>query len=552
MIVFSRFPTRQVAAFLSYAAARAGLARKRTNLHGAPAAADSSIPASCRVLDSSGERGAKLIEIAAEDVGKLRAAQPGLATAPVLYYKRALAPRPFPSELTAGRAGYRRDLRKHVLRFTLEGAHDGTGTGTGTGTGLGAGTGGKRGWEGVQGVQGAEVVALTDVKANIGVKTFSGEQGEVMLELPGKLRRLYVYPRAGYWGVRRTTVIPGAVIRLARIDHSVPDGLRHFFPVQRVREGAPLPGAGVRIGLIDTGCDAQHPHLQLTHGTNLVRGESPEAWGPAKVSGDHGTHLAGIIASRAGWDASLDRLPGQGGLAPGAELYCYRVFPDDGGDATNFDIIKAIDLAVSEGCDIINLSLCEQRSDEALRASIEDARRAGVLVIAASGNNGAEVEYPAAFSSCVAVSAFGRLGTFPASAPERDDLGLASSKDAKNCFATFSNYGQEVDLCLPGVAIVSTVATGSKEDGAHAGRRVTGVADISVNAPYGVLSGTSMAAPSAAGIAARILATKPRLLSMAREASRRDELAGLLLQSCVRLGFTAEREGAGLPRPPEG
>ena len=114
-------------------------------------------------------------------------------------------------------------------------------------------------------------------------------------------------------------------------------------------------------------------------------------------------------------------------------------------------------MAVRDGCDIINLSLSEDRSDEALRAAVEDARRAGVLVVAACGNESGPVDFPAAYSSCIAVSAFGRLGTFPNRTPDQDDVGIVSTKERQNFFASFSNYGQEVDLCAPGVAIISTV-----------------------------------------------------------------------------------------------
>jgi len=511
LVAFSRFPTQQIAAFLSYAASRAVLPRGGGGLGRGPAAGDASIPASCKVLDTAGSRGAQLIEIAADDLGKLRAAQPGLVIAPVVYYKRALAPRPGPRppEEGARAAGSRR--RVQTLRCAVTGKHG-------------------------EAIRGAEVVAFTDYEGNIGESAFTSEKGEVSFRLGGKVERLYVYPRAGYWGLVRKSASANVALRLTAIDLAVPDVLRHFYPVPKGHEG-PLPGEGVKVGVIDTGCDASHPHLRALKGANLVRGEEADAWRPARKEGDHGTHVAGIVASRAGWDERLQALPGLGGIAPGVELCIYRVFPDNGGDAINFDIIKAVDMAVRDGCDIINLSLSEDRSDEALRAAVEDARRAGVLVVAACGNESGPVDFPAAYSSCIAVSAFGRLGTFPNRTPDQDDVGIVSTKERQNFFASFSNYGQEVDLCAPGVAIISTVPRSRAKAG-----------EVDVHAPYGVMGGTSMAAPAVTAVAARILASKPAILSMAREATRRDELAGLLLQSCVKLGFSADRQGAGMPR----
>jgi subtilisin len=94
-------------------------------------------------------------------------------------------------------------------------------------------------------------------------------------------------------------------------------------------------------------------------------------------------------------------------------LRSYRVFGKNSQGASNYSILKAIDRAVADGCDLINMSLGGAAGDEATLTAIEDAHAQGAVVIAAAGNDGrGPVGFPAAHSQAVAVSALGRKGTF--------------------------------------------------------------------------------------------------------------------------------------------
>ena len=133
---------------------------------------------------------------------------------------------------------------------------------------------------------------------------------------------------------------------------------------------------------------ADHPHLVVAGGQNCVTGEDPTDHG--SNGHEHGTHVAGIIGGRG-------RPPGGcRGVAPGADLMSYRVFGRGRAEATNFAIAKAIDTAVGDGCDVVNLSLGGGPADAVVRAAIEEAQEAGVIVVAAAGNDGrGPVAFPA-------------------------------------------------------------------------------------------------------------------------------------------------------------
>ena len=295
------------------------------------------------------------------------------------------------------------------------------------------------------------------------------------------------------------------------------DSLRYFF-----QGGAEGEGYGVKVAVVDSGVALSHPDLTVTGGACTISGEPADAYGP--IGGPHGTHVAGIIAAHG--------TPPRGirGVAPATSIYSYRVFPARGG-ASNFSIIKAIDRAVQDGCDLINMSLGGGPADPALEAAIEDAHFAGAVCIVAAGNGGHKpVSQPAADSLCMAVSASGRKGTFPASAVETGDIDKPFGTDPNDFLASFSNIGPEIDVTGPGVGVISTVPGG-----------------------YGVMSGTSMACPAVTGVASRILATPANqaVLGGSRDEGRANSIAQLVLSSCRLLGFkpVPDCEGAGLPRP---
>jgi subtilisin len=195
--------------------------------------------------------------------------------------------------------------------------------------------------------------------------------------------------------------------------------------------------------------------------------------------------------------------------------------------ASNYAIIKAIDRAVADACDVINLSLSGGLPDAATRSAIEDARIHGALCVVAAGNDRrGPVGFPASHPLAIGVSAMGRLGLFPSAAVEAGDVAAPYGTDPLNFVADFSNVGPEIDLIGPGVGVVSTVPGG-----------------------YAPMSGTSMACPAVTGAAAVLLSQRRDLLSTARDQARADALAQALFEAARPLGFDLDFEGHGLPIP---
>ncbi|MGO7265022.1 S8 family peptidase [Rhizobium leguminosarum] len=292
-------------------------------------------------------------------------------------------------------------------------------------------------------------------------------------------------------------------------------------------------GAGVTIGVVDSGIDNQHPALtgRVALMRCLVPGEDPNAggpvdWGPnmSHLSG-HGTHVAGIIAGEGGHG-------GPGGVAPAANLISYRIFPNNPTGmkgAENGAIIDAIRAAVEDDCRVINLSIeGSGLKDDGVRSAIADAWSQGVLCIAAAGNGfGNPVSYPAAHPHCVAVTAVGREGSFPPMPELEQYVGNQRSQIDQDVFlASFSNFGPRVQFTGPGHAIVSTFP--------HAG--------------WWFNSGTSMAAPFVTGILALLLASRPNVLGMIGNADRSASMLQMLIAQAKMLRLPqAFHEGYGLP-----
>ena len=309
------------------------------------------------------------------------------------------------------------------------------------------------------------------------------------------------------------------------------DAKQHFLAGAAVAPGA--TGRGVTIGIIDTGIDNAHP--ALTASVSALRcyipGVAPGAggpvdWGPnAKDRSGHGTHVAGIIAARAGFD-------GPAGVAPEASLISYRVFPDNPTGpkgAENAVIIDSIRAAIDDGCHIVNLSIeGSGLKEDGVRSAISDAWNQGVICIAAAGNGfGNPVSYPAALPLCVAVTAVGRVGAFPNVPSFVQHVSTDRAAVDQNIFlASFSNFGPRVQFAAPGHAIVSTFPGGG----------------------WWFDSGTSMAAPFIAGMLARLLSANANILNMLGGPDRSAAMMQMLIgrAKVLRLPQSAQ-EGYGLP-----
>jgi len=440
-----------------------------------------------RLLDSVNEYGAKLVEISPGSLSALRAHQPSLRLVPLAFYHPAVTPRlRIESKVSLAKAAVKIRLRV-VAR------------------------------KGGAPVAGALVVAFTDFQERIGAQGRTNAKGEVNLALGAssvRLQRLYVYPERDFWPClkRNLTVRDDTSIGLAALSLSYVDCLRFFYGA-----ASPKAGKGLKVGVVDTGV-AEHPDLEIDGGENTVVGEDKAQYGDNGLG--HGTHVAGIIAAHGQPPAGVR------GLAPAAALRSYRVFGQGSDSASNYAITKAIDRAVEDGCDLINLSLGGGPADEAIEAAVQYTRSHGSLVIAAAGNDGRQpVSFPASYSLSMAVSAMGRKGTFPPGTTQAGDVASPYGTDRKNFVAAFSNIGPELDLTAPGVGIISTWPGG-----------------------YAALDGTSMACPAAVGAAAAILSAHAELLGLPRDSSRSEALARAVLVRARPLGFGSLYEGQGLAK----
>ena len=128
-----------------------------------------------------------------------------------------------------------------------------------------------------------------------------------------------------------------------------------------------LTGKGVRVAVIDSGIDMDHPGFQ-----NMVKKQVWFRDGTPLSQDDHGTHVAGTIHL----------------MAPEAELYDYRVFGRRGSWSVTEAVATAIFEAVYDECDVINMSLGGRWPDPGIRSAVKFAHSKGVIVVCAAGNSG--------------------------------------------------------------------------------------------------------------------------------------------------------------------
>ncbi|WP_440953231.1 S8 family serine peptidase [Methanococcoides sp. FTZ1] len=224
------------------------------------------------------------------------------------------------------------------------------------------------------------------------------------------------------------------------------------------RIGAPVvhstyTGDGVKVAIIDTGIDYNHPDLNASYagGYDYVNKD----YDPMDDRG-HGTHVAGTVAA-------VNNEFGVIGAAPDAELYAVKVLDSDGsGSYTN--VISGVQWAADNEMDVASMSLGGGLNSISLKRACNNAYEQGVVLVASAGNSyGGRVSYPAAYDSVIAVSA----------------------TDEDDTIAYFSSIGLQVELAAPGVNVNSTVPDNK----------------------YDYKDGTSMAAPHVTGTVALLLNT---------------------------------------------
>ncbi|MBC7250932.1 MAG: S8 family peptidase [Anaerolineae bacterium] len=266
-----------------------------------------------------------------------------------------------------------------------------------------------------------------------------------------------------------------------------------------------IRGQGVKIGIVDTGVDPEHPDFahRIAAGANFVRTAASY-----HDDNGHGTHVAGIAAGDGSVQGGKYR-----GVAPEATLYVAKVLDASGSGMMSW-VMAGIEWAVEQGVQVINLSLggpppCD--GTDALSETCDAAVAAGVVVCVAAGNLGPgpqTVGSPGCARQVITVGASDKL----------DDVASFSSRGPT------SDGRTKPDVLFPGVDIVAPRAQGTSMG-------------LPVDDYYTKASGTSMATPHATGTVALLLQTKPSLTPA--------EVKDLLMQTAKDLGFEANTQGAG-------
>lgn len=221
----------------------------------------------------------------------------------------------------------------------------------------------------------------------------------------------------------------------------------------------------VLVAVVDTGIDYNHPDLATNYvplGYDWVNNDTD----PIDDCG-HGTHCTGVIA------AVTNNSIGVAGLAQ-VRVMAEKGLDEEGAGYTD-QLVHAIIDAVDKGASVISISWGGPFHSELMYEAIKYAYDSGVLLVAAAGNDGTSARhYPAGYDEVVAVAA----------------------TDYKDGWAPFSNFGEWIEISAPGLGIYSTISESHHPRWTY---------------PYDSLSGTSMACPHVAGVAALILSRFPNL-----------------------------------------
>ena len=263
---------------------------------------------------------------------------------------------------------------------------------------------------------------------------------------------------------------------------------------------------GVIVAVIDTGILSGHPDLagQLVQGYDFIADPqrardgtgidpNPEDVGDSTDLGGssfHGSHVSGTIA------AASDNGVGVAGVAWNVRIMPLRVLGVDGG--STYDVAQAVRYAAGlpndsgtvplQRADVINLSLGGAPFSQSSQAVYEEARAAGVIVVAASGNEASSVPgYPASYSGVISVGAV----------------------DSQRRLAPYSNFGRRIDVAAPGGNNGIDINGDGYPDGVLS---TAGSASASgINFVYTFFNGTSMASPHVAGVLALMKSVNPEL-----------------------------------------
>jgi subtilisin family serine protease len=221
-------------------------------------------------------------------------------------------------------------------------------------------------------------------------------------------------------------------------------------------------GAGVKVAIIDTGIDLNHPDLagKVDGGYSAItKTEKPEDY---QDDNGHGTHVSGTIAA-------LRDGKGVVGVAPKARLYAVKVLDADGSGNLS-DVIDGIVWAAKNGMQVANMSLGAPSDSDAMHRAVRFAKGSGLVIVAAAGNSGGSVGFPGQYPEVITVSA----------------------SDSDDKIASFSSRGPQVKFIAPGVDVVSDKLGGgfiSYNGTSMATPHVTGLAALAVSQGWTGLSG---------------------------------------------------------------
>ena len=281
------------------------------------------------------------------------------------------------------------------------------------------------------------------------------------------------------------------------LDYTVP-----FIKVPQIwRSG--YTGAGVKICIIDTGIDPNHPDFA----GRIAQAQDFTGEGPVDGNG-HGTHVASVAAGNGKASNGKYR-----GVAPDATILSAKVLRSDGSGRMSY-VMAGIEWALDEGANIINLSLGAKGNcdgTDATSTACNEAIRLGAIVIAAAGNEGPNDH---------------TVGS-PGCADLVITVGASTDEDK---IARFSSRGPtkdgrvKPDVVLPGAGVIAARARGT-----HLGEAIDDF--------YTSVNGTSMAAPHASGIAALMLEANPNLTH--------EEIKAIFTQAVLPINGNPNSQGKG-------
>lgn len=233
-----------------------------------------------------------------------------------------------------------------------------------------------------------------------------------------------------------------------------------------------ITGRGIKVAIMDTGIALHEELPNVVKRVSFVENDptTPRNEADPYDHNGHGTHVAGIIGAKVGGQGVFQR--DIVGVAPDVSLYSLKVMDENSG--TVLDLIEAIDWAIANNMDIINLSLGLTTHVQLLQDAVDRAYQAGILVVAASGNdgNGSPVNYPAKYNSVIAVS----------------------SVDWDGGISSFSSTGKEIEFTAPGSDFTSNMHI---------------ISTSPFIEKYTGLGGTSQAAPHVTGFLTLLMQKNP-------------------------------------------